>query len=131
MRYEQFIERVAARAMVPQDEAAILTYATLETLAERITGGEAADVGAQLPGMLQEPLSRTSEPAERFSYDEFVDRVAVRAGVDIALAADGVHAVFATLREAVTGGEFEDVMSQLPRDFRAIVEPVERWMPRG
>jgi uncharacterized protein (DUF2267 family) len=60
-----------------------------------------------------------------------VDRVAVRAGVDIALAADGVQAVFATLREAVTGGEFEDVMSQLPRDFRTIVEPVERWMPRG
>ncbi len=122
MRYEQFMERVSTQAMVPEDDAAILTYATLETLAERITGGEAKDLAAQLPKALQEPLMPTIEPAERFGFDEFVRRVAIRGGVDVDLAADGVQAVFATLREAVTGGEFDDVMSQLPKEFWAVAE---------
>jgi uncharacterized protein (DUF2267 family) len=28
--------------------------------------------------------------------------------------------VFATVREAVTGGEFDDVLAQLPADFRQL-----------
>jgi uncharacterized protein (DUF2267 family) len=54
---------------------------------------------------------------------EFVRRVSERAGVDAVLALEGVRAVFTTLREAVTGGEFDDVMSQLPKEFLEVVEP--------
>jgi uncharacterized protein (DUF2267 family) len=30
--------------------------------------------------------------------------------------------VFRTLREAVTGAEFEDVLAQLPREYTALLE---------
>ncbi|HEX2772493.1 MAG TPA: DUF2267 domain-containing protein [Micromonosporaceae bacterium] len=124
MNYETFIDRVAQRAGVSSDQAVILTRATLETLADRLTAGEALDLAAQLPKRLQMPLRPREETAERFSLAECIRRVGERAGVDEAAAANGVRAVFATLRQAVTGGEFEDLLAQLPSDFAEVAEPV-------
>lgn len=126
MRYDQFIEAVAARADVSAGQAATLTYATLETLAERISAGEANDVADQLPEGLDDALRkpRVFEPPEPFGLGEFVERVMARAGVDRAMARIGARAVLTTLREAVTADEFGDMMSQLPREFRDMIEPV-------
>jgi uncharacterized protein (DUF2267 family) len=124
MNYETFVDRVAQRAGLPADQATILTRATLETLAERLTAGEALDLAAQLPKRLQVPLRPRQETAERFSLAEFGRRAGERAGVDERAAANGIRAVFATLREAVTGGEFEDLLTQLPADFAEVAEPV-------
>ncbi|KKK05705.1 DUF2267 domain-containing protein [Micromonospora sp. HK10] len=126
MNYDTFVDRVAQRAAAPTERAAALTRAALETLAERLTGGEVLDLAAQLPKPLQQVLKPhpAMEAAERFGAAEFVARVAQRAGVDENVARDGVRAVFTTLREAISGGEFDDVVVQLPRDFRAVVEPV-------
>lgn len=125
MNYDTFVDQVAQRAAAPTERAAALTRAALETLAERLTGGEVLDLAAQLPKPLQQVLKPhpATEAAERFGAAEFVARVAQRAGVDENVARDGVRAVFTTLREAITGGEFDDVVVQLPRDFRAVVEP--------
>ena len=49
MDYDNFIAKVAERAGTPRGEAEALARATLQTLAERITGGEAQDLAAQLP----------------------------------------------------------------------------------
>jgi uncharacterized protein (DUF2267 family) len=117
MRYEEFIDAVAERAGVSPDQAEVLTQATLETLAERLSGGEALDLADQLPKGLQESLQPREEEAERFRLEEFVRRVSERADVDVALAWDGVSAVLTTLSEAVASGEFDDVMSQLPAEF--------------
>jgi len=48
-------------------------------------------------------------------------------------AREGARAVFAILHEAVSGGEFRDVMSQLPSEFTefAAAEPSERRKARG
>ncbi|MGR6319172.1 DUF2267 domain-containing protein [Micromonospora soli] len=125
MHYLTFVDRVARRTGTSDDRAAQLTTATLETLAERLTGGEVLDLAAQLPkplwGMLK-PHPRT-EAADRFGAAEFVARVAQRAGCDENVARDAVRGVFTTLREAITGGEFQDVVVQLPRDYRDLVEP--------
>jgi uncharacterized protein (DUF2267 family) len=126
MKYDEFLRAVATRAGVPQDEAAVITEAVLETLAERISGGEARDLAAQLPGPLQRPLQDAAEPAEPFELDEFVGRVADRADLEPEEALEATRAVLATVREAVTGGEFEDVLSQLPREFTDLIEPVSR-----
>jgi uncharacterized protein (DUF2267 family) len=120
MQYEEFITRVAENGAMSEEDAAILTRATLTTLAERITGGEAQDLAAQLPGPLKAALTSAHENAEAFSFEEFVERTAERAGTDIDKAELGVVAVFATLREAVTPGEFDDVLSQLPADFHRL-----------
>src|SRR3954453_19996212 len=81
MQYLAFVGRVARRTGTSEERAVELTRATLETLAERLTGGEVLDLAAQLPKSLQgilKPHPRT-EAADRFGAAEFVARVAQRA----------------------------------------------------
>ena len=134
MDREQFIELVLERAGVPASRrldampltdaemAETLTRATLQVLAQRISGGEARDVARQLPPPLDEWLQPESEKADPFDLEVFVQRVADRALVDFDAARVGVRAVFRTLREAVTGDEFEDVLAQLPREYTALLD---------
>jgi len=127
MQYDEFITRVAMSADLPQEQAASLIRATLATLADRISGGEAQDLAAQLPAPLQSALASTQENAQAFSFEEFAERVAQAADTDRDTAERGVDAVFITLRDAVTPGEFDDVLSQLPSDFQRLgTRPWER-----
>lgn len=81
----------------------MLTRATLQTLAERLTGGEAEDVAAQLPMQMKEwLLSHATPAAEKFGVDEFVRRVSDKANVTPEDARRGARAVFVTLRAAAT-----------------------------
>jgi uncharacterized protein (DUF2267 family) len=125
MKYDEFVDTVAILAGVPRDQAATLTMATLETLAERVTQDEAHDLASELPKALQVPLRGKRGPAEQFGLEEFIYRVSQRAGIDTAQAVDGVRAVLMTLHEAVSGGEFHDIMAQLPQEFRDLVPPVK------
>ena len=54
-----------------------------------------------------------------------------RAGVDDAQAWQAVQAVFNTLRNAVTPGEFDDVISQLPQEFTDVIKPAAGRTPTG
>ncbi|SCL28003.1 Uncharacterized conserved protein, DUF2267 family [Micromonospora rhizosphaerae] len=126
MNYDTFVDQVAQRTRTSSERAVELTRATLETLSERLTGGEVLDLAAQLPKPLQLVLkpSPGTEAADRFGAAEFVARVGQRARLDENGARDAVRAVFTTLREAVSGGEFDDLVVQMPRDYREMVEPV-------
>jgi uncharacterized protein (DUF2267 family) len=127
LQYSEFLRRVeeqiAANRSVSdaRREAENATTATLETLNERITGGEARDLAAQLPKEIQPALQPKAEEAEGFSLEEFYRRVAEREGVDIETARIDASAVMRVLREAVTPGELDDVMAQLPEDFNALL----------
>jgi uncharacterized protein (DUF2267 family) len=121
VNYSEFIASVAKQAGVETEQAKSLTKATLETLAERLTAGEADDLAAQLPLELKADLQAPQPQAEAFGASDFIDRVARRASVDADLAVRGVQAVFATLRETVSKGEFDDVLSQLPQEFEPLV----------
>ncbi|SCL35568.1 Uncharacterized conserved protein, DUF2267 family [Micromonospora nigra] len=125
MNYDTFVDQVAWRTGTAPQRAVELTLATLETLAERLTGGEMLDLATQLPRPLAIVLRPTphTEAADRFGAAEFVARLARRGGVEEPAARDVARAVFVTLREAVTGGEFDELITQLPRDYRDIVEP--------
>ncbi|MEV6691913.1 DUF2267 domain-containing protein [Micromonospora sp. NPDC051196] len=125
MNYDTFVDQVAQRTGTSSQRAVELIQATLETLAERLTGGEVLDLAVQLPEPLRLPLRPTpaTEAAQRFGGAEFVARVAVRARIDESAARNVVGAVFTTIREAVTGGEFDELVVQLPRDYRDMVEP--------
>lgn len=124
MKFDQFIDLVAQRSNLDQVRARVLTDATLQTLSERITGGEARDLAAQLPKELKASLEFSQEPAEAFSVDEFVRRVAERAGLDENAARDGARVVMVTIREAVTGGEWDDITSQLPGEYSELTGPI-------
>ncbi|MEU4337754.1 DUF2267 domain-containing protein [Micromonospora lupini] len=124
MNYDTFVDQVSQRTRTSSEQAVELTHAVLETFAERLTGGEVLDLAGQLPRPLQLLLkpSPSTEQADRFGAAEFVARVAARADVQEPVARDAVRAVFTTVREAVTGGEFDDLATQLPRDYRDLVE---------
>jgi uncharacterized protein (DUF2267 family) len=121
VKYDEFINSVAERAGLPRDEAETLTHATLQVLSQRLTGGEAGDLAAQLPQGLKEDLVPTEERAESFDADEFARRVAAKTGTSDEDAGAGVIAVLATIRDAVSSGEFDDVLAQLGREFAALV----------
>jgi uncharacterized protein (DUF2267 family) len=135
--YDQFIELVRQRAgvsasrrldgmpLTDKEMAEALTRATLQVLSQRISGGEARDLALQLPSPLDEWLRPEQEKAEPFELEVFTQRVADRAFVDFDAAKAGVRAVFQTLREAVTGDEFEDVLAQLPREYTALLDESE------
>jgi uncharacterized protein (DUF2267 family) len=124
MKHGEFIKHVSERAGVPRDLAETLTRVTLETLADRLAGGEPHDLASQLPHELQDYVRPSSKLGERFGPQEFVDRVATAAGVDGDTARKGVRAVMSTVREAVTAGEWDDVVAQLPDEYQSLLAPM-------
>jgi uncharacterized protein (DUF2267 family) len=124
---QDFEERVARRAGLDRAAARRATAAVLETLGDRISGGEVEDLAQRLPPRLREPLERgdaASHGAARpLSLKEFVLAVSERAGVTPDHAFEQARAVFATLREAVGPKEFSDVAAQLPDEYHALLAP--------
>jgi uncharacterized protein (DUF2267 family) len=122
MKYDQFIESVSERTGLAREAAEKVTHATLRVLAERLSGGEAEDLQAQLTTELKDALDvPKGKPAESFGAAEFTRRVAQRAEIDEPAAQIGAAAVLATLGDAVTPGEFDDVLSQLGREYAALM----------
>ncbi|WP_200210616.1 DUF2267 domain-containing protein [Micromonospora coerulea] len=119
-----FFDKVAARAGVSPEAAQPLTQATLRTLAERISGGEAAALAGHVANELSPLLVKGTEDPEAFGYDEFLRRIADRAGIDGGAAERGARAVLQTLHRVVGHREFTNAMAQLPADIRALAEPL-------
>jgi uncharacterized protein (DUF2267 family) len=120
MKYDEFLGQVQSRAHLGTlGDAVGAIRSTMETLGERLAGGEAKDLASQLPREIGYYLFRgASLPGgERFSYDEFIQRVAERESVDPPAAAFHSRVVMELVSEAVSFGEMEDVIQQLPSDF--------------
>ena len=123
MKYDEFIKHVQTIAQLNSKEAAqTATSATLETLKERIVGDEASQLAAQLPRELGQYLhGREGENGGTFGAKEFLTRVSQKAGVDTDTAITHVKAVFATLKDAVSPGEFADVRLNLSDDYQDLL----------
>jgi uncharacterized protein (DUF2267 family) len=125
MDEERFIETVRREAPLASGAAAReVTEATLHTLGERITDGEAEDLARHLPNELVAALAE--EPpgeAEPFPLEEFVARVSERAAIEESDVVPVAGAVATALEEAVPEAEFEAAREQLPPAFDAVVEP--------
>ncbi|WP_214367776.1 DUF2267 domain-containing protein [Pseudonocardia sp. H11422] len=122
MTHEEFIRKVSERAGVSPEDAEVLARATLETLAERLSGGEADDLAALVPPPLRTYLQRSPQkPAVSYGLSAFIERVRTRAGDAGWATTDAVRAVLVTLREAVGDKEFRDAMAQLPREFEEML----------
>lgn len=124
MQYGRFITSVFERAELDRDQAEKATHATLSTLAERLRGGEYTDLASQLPQELQDAVLEAERAGEgrSLSAEEFVAIVAKRESAGIDEAGPHVKAVLTTVRDAITQGEFDDLLSQLPDDFAELVE---------
>jgi uncharacterized protein (DUF2267 family) len=127
MHHEEFIGQVQARAQLDgRDRAERASRATLETLGERVPEGLADNLAAQLPHEIGEHLRRTEiygglGSGERFGRDEFIRRVAVKAGVDDAKAAYIARVVLSVTKEATQGGIMNKIAASLSEDLRPLV----------
>jgi uncharacterized protein (DUF2267 family) len=135
-----FFDAVAERLRCDPGRAEGLALAVLRELRDRLTPGEAADVGAQLPATLKriwQEGERADRPVQRIGKDEFVGRVRRWAGLpDDAEAEHAVRVVFAELQHLLgsatgTEGEAWDVFSQLPRDLKGLWLGAAREVGRG
>jgi uncharacterized protein (DUF2267 family) len=123
MTFDQIIGQVQNRGhLASREDAERAVRATLETLAERLAGGEAEHLAAQLPRELGLHLTRSDGAFERLGLDDFYRRVSEREGAELPEAVHHAKAVIGVLREAVSAGEFEDVRSQLPKEFDHLLE---------
>ena len=62
--------------------------------------------------------------------EDFKQRVAERAGLGPSEVVEDIRAILTTVREAVSGGEFSDMIEQLPDEFWQIIEPTS-WRGDG
>ncbi|NUQ99409.1 MAG: DUF2267 domain-containing protein [Streptomyces sp.] len=122
MKYDEFLARVRERGeYTDQDEAAKVTEEVLSVLAGRISPGEVDDLASQLPGPLGQVLpSAKRQQAESYGIEEFYRRVAERTGARPRTALWDASAVLTTVADAVSGGELNQVISQLPSSYAVL-----------
>ncbi|MEU6094956.1 DUF2267 domain-containing protein [Streptomyces sp. NPDC047079] len=122
MRYDEFLARVRERGEYnSQDEAAKSTEVVLSVLAQRITPGEVDDLASQLPGPLGQTLAGAKQQqAESFGIEEFYRRVAERIGARPRTAEWDASAVLTTVADTVSGGELNQIISQLPSGYAVL-----------
>jgi uncharacterized protein (DUF2267 family) len=115
--HEAFAKTVAEAAGIDPATAERAIEATLVTLGQRISEGEAADLARHLPDSLAAWLVQRGE-AQAFGADEFFRRVAEREGTDPETAERHARAVLAALARREGRKELHDMLSQLPRELR-------------
>ena len=123
MDEDEFLTGVQRRADIDSREAALAaSEATLVTLGERITVGEAQDLAAHLPDRFADAITRESdENPETYTNNEFVDRVrereSERSAVDKEEARAHAEAVLTSLGERIDEDAWENATAQLPEDY--------------
>jgi uncharacterized protein (DUF2267 family) len=121
MRYDKLVKEAADRAEIDDREEAERTIlVVLQALCDRLTGDEARDLVAQLPEPLKSSVIVGEQPVPMTARD-FVEWVAGELETTPQEAEQRVRAVFDVLQEAVTPGEFHDVLVQLPSGFAELV----------
>ena len=130
MQFDEFINRVQEQSGVDTREQAVgLTRAVLETLGERLDRKVRNGVEAQLPNELKEFLLARSENPDKYDLTEFYNRVGARADLTYQDAARRTWQVFSVVRDAISGGEIEDILADLPSEYRELFEETlpTRW----
>ncbi|MBD2678066.1 MULTISPECIES: DUF2267 domain-containing protein [Nostoc] len=124
MQHDEFIGQVQNRAhLSSRGDAELATRATLETLAERLAGDEPFNAAAQLPrGIAEYMRHEYAGTGERFSIDEFFERVSQRESVELPDAVYHARVVIEVLSQAISRGEINDIRSQLPSEFDPLFE---------
>ncbi|GHE79357.1 hypothetical protein GCM10014715_38180 [Streptomyces spiralis] len=122
MKCDEFLARVRERGeFYSQDEAQKITEDVLGVLATRISPGEVDDLASQLPMPLGQLLTEAKrERAESFGVEEFYHQVAERTGARPRTAQWDASAVLTTVADAISGGELNHVISELPSGYAAL-----------
>ena len=121
MDHDEFIGQVQSRARLDSRGAAEqATRATLETLGERLSGGAAENLAAQLPHEIGEHLRRSSSGrGEQLDLGDFFARVTERSatGIDQPQAVFHARCVVEVVDEATSGNLMGKIREQLPDEY--------------
>jgi uncharacterized protein (DUF2267 family) len=121
VKYDRMVKGVDERAGLGDwAEAERTLRVVVQALADRVLGDEADDLRAQLPEPLKSEIT-VSPQADPMNAQEFVQRVAGDLSLQEDEARDRARAVFATLHEAVSEGEWEEVVGQLDRNYAGLI----------
>jgi uncharacterized protein (DUF2267 family) len=119
---QEFFASVAARTGLGREEAADLTRAALQAIAQRLSEGTVRDLVTGLPdGLDGEVRAVKGRPSRQVGLEEIEEKVSERTGLRRDEVHSGFRAVLATLREAVPEDTYEKVVGQLPGQFRDLV----------
>lgn len=127
--YAAFIKHLCDRGGMSPSVAEKAAVSVLCGLEQRIFGEEALDLEAQLPRKLTELIHRcerheSGPPPRKFGREEMLRMVGEELGLEPGAVEPVVRAVFDALRDQVSEGEVEQVISQLPEDLRDLWRPV-------
>ncbi|HEV7897140.1 MAG TPA: DUF2267 domain-containing protein [Planosporangium sp.] len=132
---DEFLNRIEARMGADRASAEQVARAVLAALWTTVGPKEFKDMGSELPkdfwplleaAMLEAPPRPGPEGDPRFgramSLDEFITRVAERAGLDREGARKATEAVLEALAMRVTAGQVNDLRPFLPRELHAALD---------
>ncbi len=123
MDSQTMIRRVMARVgFADPEEADRAIRSVLFALTDTVSHDEVHDMASQLPKEYKDlVMGRLGErrPVQPMAWSDLVSRVKSELGLETREAAEQVtRSVFATLKDAVSPGEIEDVLQELPLDLR-------------
>lgn len=119
MQYHEFVSRLGQRDGIDNPEQ--VSSVVLEELGRRLAGQEPSQLAAQLPAELKQPLNKHTGAADKFDVDEFFRRIADREGSGPDYGRAHAAAVLGTTATFDSGGELDDVRSQIPGGFRQLL----------
>jgi len=125
--YGRFLNQIytdAAFETADQAEAAL--HVVLKSSIKRLTPGEAKDLIAQLPSLLQ-PMLRSLPPGpdKLITKATMESELTAELGVDAGRASQIVEIIGKTISQNISRGQIKDLRSQLPEDLRAIFSEIE------
>lgn len=127
MKLDDFIDAVALAGNLDRAQANDAIEAVLEALRDRLSYRECAHLASWLPTHLRRFVlkSRRHSPT-RLTREEFVERVCLHLGVDVAEALRRIRAVYAVLERLVgtyAPAERAHVMGLMPPELRKVLKP--------
>jgi uncharacterized protein (DUF2267 family) len=121
MSYDEIVKRTQERAGIEDRSVAEGTVIeVLQELCDRLSGQEAHDLLSQLPGELQRAVIVSPNPLP-IDHDTFIENIARELSVSNEEARKRIRAVITTLREAVSWGEFQDVLEEVDPEYADFV----------
>lgn len=122
MTYDNFLGEVKKRTSLRnQMETSAAVSATLYTLAERLPPEERENLAAQLPLNLKK-LIYVEGAAQKFSLDDFFNRVSERMETDRERAEMVSDEILKILSESISTGEIDDLKENVPVEFYELFE---------
>lgn len=105
-----------------RQQAQIAVETTLALLVRRVTPGEAKDLIAQLPSLLQSPLRALQPgPDKSITRETAIAELSQQLGLDTTQAERVIGPVIGTIAKAISPGQVEDLRRQLPEDLRSLL----------